>query len=81
MYEGCLNEAFSEYVYYVEESHIITRSHSLTSGGRCSTYLQLQLQLAPVTHSILIYTIALTNLVARPFMLPALTLYYHCTHI
>ena len=27
----------------------------------CSTNLQLQLQLAPVTHSILIYTIALTN--------------------
>ena len=30
-------------------------------GLWCSTNLQLQLQLAPVTHSILIYTIALTN--------------------
>jgi hypothetical protein len=46
---------FSEYVYQIEESHIITRGHSLTSGGRCSTHLQLQLQLAPVTHSIHIY--------------------------
>jgi len=39
----------------IEEPHIITRGHSLTSGGRCSTYLQSPLQLAPDTHSIHIY--------------------------
>ena len=50
-----------------EEPHIITRGHSLTSGGRCSTHLQLPLQLVRDTHSIYHYTIALTNISARPF--------------
>ena len=47
----------------------------------CSAFLQLQLQLAPVTHSLHIYTIALTNTSFLTLSVTCLSMYYHCIHI